>query len=119
MTSLPQLHALPDYAPASVAGILVASSQMAICHIPACTSQFFERLANKASGPQESRFCSPPEKPKTSGSDHLRKSRAAQSEIRRLVPKLLPTSATLLIGGNALTLTAISRHCPPGTCIPN
>jgi len=56
MTSRPQVHALPDYSPASVAGILVASSQMAICHIPACTSQFFERLANKSSDLQESRF---------------------------------------------------------------
>jgi hypothetical protein len=60
MTSRPQVHALPDHSPANVAGILVASSQMAICHIPACTSQFFDRLANKPSGPQESRFCNPP-----------------------------------------------------------
>jgi hypothetical protein len=51
--SRPQVHALPDYSRANVAGILVASSQMTICHIPACTSQFFEGLANKPSGPQD------------------------------------------------------------------
>ena len=55
MTSRPQVDAPPDYSGANVAGILVASSQMAIGQIPACTSQFFEGLANKASDPQESR----------------------------------------------------------------
>jgi hypothetical protein len=119
MTSRPQVDALPDYSPANVAGTLVASSQMAICHIPACTSQFFEHFANKPSGPQESRFWDPLEKPNTSGSDHLGKSRAGQSKTSRPVPKVLPMGATLLIGGDGLTLSAISRHCPPGTYIPN
>lgn len=44
-TSRPQVDAPRDYSGANVAGILVATSQMAICQIPACTSQFFERLA--------------------------------------------------------------------------
>jgi hypothetical protein len=44
-TSRPQVDAPRDYWGANVAGILVATSQMAICQIPACTSQFFERLA--------------------------------------------------------------------------
>ena len=39
ITFQPQVYPLPAYWEANVAGVLVA-----ICHIPACTSQFFERL---------------------------------------------------------------------------
>jgi hypothetical protein len=44
-TSRSQVDAPRDYWGANVAGTLVTTSQMAICQIPACTSQFFERLA--------------------------------------------------------------------------
>ena len=39
-----QVYALSEYSEANVAGVLVASAQIAIRHIPAYTSQFFERL---------------------------------------------------------------------------
>ena len=55
ITSQLQVYALPDYSRANVAGLLVGSAQIASYHIPACTSQFFERLEpNKPSGPWES-----------------------------------------------------------------
>jgi hypothetical protein len=55
ITFQPQVYPLPAYWEANVAGVLVAPAQIAICHIPACTPQFFELLEpNKPSGPWES-----------------------------------------------------------------
>jgi hypothetical protein len=51
-----RVYALPDYARANVAGLLMGSAQIVTSHIPACTSQFFERLEpNKPSDLSETR----------------------------------------------------------------
>ena len=54
-TSKLQIYAPPDYSGANVAGLLAASVHIATCCVPACTSQFFERLKpNKPSDQRES-----------------------------------------------------------------
>ena len=55
VTSQVQVYALPAYLGANVAGVLITSAQIAICHIPVCTPQLFERLEpNKPSVARES-----------------------------------------------------------------
>ncbi len=55
-TSKLQRYPTPDYSGANVAGLLAASAHIATCCVPACTSQFFERLKpNKPSDQRESR----------------------------------------------------------------
>ena len=55
-TSQLQVYAFADYARANVASLLIGSAEIATCHIPACTSQFFERLEpNKPSDLSEAR----------------------------------------------------------------